>query len=164
MRLQANFLLKNARRRACVQFTNGKRPGMRMGKGSLSAEIVTAYCPECKQQLVEIDNRGSAFEAASLAISGGQLVEVVRSSSQWRTCTPFNNCGERIGSKKSEAPVGGFKSRRVLGDGDCEVTGDAHGKLTWGESVPPKTSGESGSAKAGQDRGVRPERLILSGV
>jgi hypothetical protein len=28
-----------------------------MGKG-LSAEIATAYCPECKQQLVEIVNRG----------------------------------------------------------------------------------------------------------
>jgi hypothetical protein len=42
------------------------------------------------------------FEAASLAISGGQLVEVVRSSYQRRTCTPFNNCGERIGSKKAK--------------------------------------------------------------
>jgi hypothetical protein len=103
MRLQANFLLKNASvtghgnlhstcvrllqmsasgaKEAGVQFTNGKRPAMRMGKGSLSAEIATADCPECKQQLVEIDNRGHHLRGCLTcniwwSVSGGTQVKL----------------------------------------------------------------------------------------
>jgi len=58
-----------------------------------------------------------------------------------RPLVDIDNRGQRrIGSKKAKPQWGdrGFKSRRVLGDGDCEVTGDAHEKLTWRERVPPK--------------------------
>ena len=59
----------------------------------------------------------------------------------------------------------GSSVHRALGSQeDFEVTGDAHAKLTWRESVPPNKGGAKRLGQAGQDRGVQPERLILRGV